>query len=112
MGYDLFITRAGRWPEAEHWTEDNRQPISFAEWEHLIECDAGLAIDYSERLPWDELCRIIEDNPEFAGCQTNAGLSFTREQERRLKELARQSLTGERGTQGNLSCDTADWTAH
>jgi hypothetical protein len=78
----------------------------------LVEDDAELAVDYSERLSWDELCRIIEDNPEFAGCRTESGLSFTREQGRRLKELARQSLGGRRGAQGDLSCDTADWNAH
>jgi hypothetical protein len=112
MSYELFITRAIRSPEARHWTEDNHGPISFAEWEHLVEDDAELAIDYSERLSWDALCRIIEDNPKFAGCRTEAGFSFTREQVRRLKELARESLEGRHGAHGDLSGDTADWIAH
>jgi hypothetical protein len=112
MGYDLFITRAGRWPEVEHRTEDNHQPISFAEWEQLIECDDGLSFDYSERLSLDELCRIIEGNLEFGGCRTSDSFSFTMEQGRRLKELARQFFAEGHGIRENLSHDTADWTAH
>jgi hypothetical protein len=112
MGYEFYITRADDWPEDEHWSEGGRDGITFEEWERLVECDPELEIDHSDRLTAVELECLIDENPDLAGCRTEHRLTFSREQCRRLKELAKPLKQGEAPERDVIRYDTADWTAH
>lgn len=113
MGYEVYITRADRWPSDDrHWSEDDGEGITFREWERLVEDDPELEIDYSDRLSLDEMGRLVDGEPELAGCRTDGGFTFSRDHTRRLKELARQLKTGAMPDIGALGYDTAEWTAH
>ena len=112
MGYEFYITCADGWPEDEHWSVGGCDGITFEEWERLVECDPELEIDYSDRLTAAELERLIDENPDLAACRTEYGLTFSREQHRRLKELAKPFKQGEAPDMDVIRYDTADWTAH
>jgi hypothetical protein len=112
VSYELFITRADRWPEAVHWSESGCEVIAFDEWEELVKADPELAIDYSDRLTIDELNRLVDGTPELAGCRAGDGFRFSKEQARRLKELA-EDLKGEATPDpGEIGYDTAEWEGH
>jgi hypothetical protein len=112
MGYEFYITRVDGWPEDEHWPEGGRDGITFEEWEGLVECDPELEIDNADRLTAAELECLIHEIPDLAECRTEHGLTLSREQYRRLKELAKPLKQGEAPDMDVIRYDTADWTAH
>jgi hypothetical protein len=112
MSYGLYITRADKFPVSGHRSECERQAIAFEEWEDLVRADPELAIDYSDRLTADELERLVDGSPELTGCRTADGFRSTKEQARRLKELAEGLKKGAPPDPEGGGCDTAEWKAH
>jgi hypothetical protein len=112
MSYELYITRADRWPETVHWSESECEVIAFDEWEKLVKADPELAIDYSDRLTIDELERLVDGTPELAGCRTGDGFRFSKEQARRLKELAEDLKGDATPDPEEIGYDTAEWKGH
>jgi hypothetical protein len=115
MSYEFYITRADGWSDMERWSENQSNPITFEEWERLAKDDPELAIDYAGRLSEEELDRILDSHPEFAGCRTKSlGIRFSREQDQLLRQLARDRKAGETPDPDDfdLGYDTADWIAH
>jgi len=78
----------------------------------LVENDDELAIDYSDRLTMDELERLVDEKPELAGCRTETGFRFSKEQRHRLKELAEELKRDDTPDLEELGYDTADWREH
>ena len=70
-----------------------------------------MAIDYSDRLTADELERLVDGSPDLTGCRTGDGFRFTKEQARRLKELAEGLKKGAPPDPEGGGCDTAEWKA-
>jgi hypothetical protein len=112
MSYELYITRADRWPETVHWSESECEVITFDEWEKLVKADPELAIDYTDRLTIDELERLVDGTPELVGCRTGDGFRFSKEQARRLKELAEDLKGDATPDPEEIGYDTAEWEGH
>ncbi|WP_143206614.1 hypothetical protein [Singulisphaera sp. GP187] len=112
VSYEFHITRADRWPENVHWSESQCEVIGFNEWENLVKADPELAIDYSDRLTIDELERLVDGTPELAECRSEVGFRFSKQQARRLKELA-EDLKGDAAPDPEaIESDTAEWVGH
>lgn len=112
MSYELYVTRAERWPETVHWSESECEAIAFYEWENLVKADPELAIDYSDRLTIEELECLVDGTPELAGCRAGDGFRFSKEQARRLKDLAEDLKGGTAADPEEIGYDTAEWAGH
>jgi hypothetical protein len=112
MSYELYVTRADRWPATLHWSESECEAITFDEWEMLVKADPELTIDYSDRLTTDELERLVGGTPALEGCRTGDGFRFSKEQARRLKEMAKDLKGDAPPGPEEIGYDTAEWHGH